>query len=355
VLTTNLTSNGYHSPVSLAAFRAYLETKRPALIEALVRDVTAQVPSYSALFDDTPEQRIDANIGVYLAGLDDPAQLVAWTTSQLGPVMTQNLELDHILQISALYRQQFLHIGLHAVLDGVESAAEGLGKLMDLVDLRVRMFVQFYQDRLHLLETLIENALDGISVTNLEGKCVYFNTANARAMGYSHPSQAIGLDANKTFAPEEEQRMLNEIVPQVLRDGFWQGQLWGQRVDGSKFRMRNAIALLKDAQGHPSAFAGYMRDITSEYEAEQSLKRQTADLRTFYALAENAPDGVLVASIDGVMSYANTAMHALLGYGEDSVSGRQVIDHIEASEALMAEIGDQHTIRGIFGQRVERP
>ncbi|HEU5099584.1 MAG TPA: PAS domain S-box protein, partial [Roseiflexaceae bacterium] len=263
-------------------------------------------------------------------------------------LMNQNLELDQILQLSSLYRRQFIRIGLSAVQDGVAGAEQGLDKLMELLDLRLRMFVQFYQDRLHLLETLIENALDGISVTDLEGKCVYFNAANARAMGYTHPSQAIGLAADKSLAPEEAERMRDEIVPQVMRDGIWQGQLWGMRADGGKFRMRNAIALLRDAHGKPYAFAGYMRDITSEYEAEQSLKRQAAELRTFYALSENAPDGVLVASIDGVISYANTAMRTLLGFGNAGVSGGQVLDHIEATPELLEEIGQQIAANGAW-------
>ena len=72
-----------------------------------------------------------------------------------------------------------------------------------------------------------------------------------------------------------------------------------------------------------------MRDISSEYEAEHALKRQAAELQTFYALAENAPDGVLVASIEGEISYANTAMRALLGFDGNQLLGVQVLAHID--------------------------
>ncbi|MEO7908535.1 MAG: PAS domain S-box protein [Roseiflexaceae bacterium] len=330
--------NGHNPPVSYAAFRTYLEAERPALVKTLAREVTAQLPSYRTLSEDAPEQRIEQNIDAYLAGLDDPAQLIAWTQGQLGPVLIQTVELDGLLQVAALYRQQFMQLGLRALMDGVEGAAQGLAKLMDLLDLRVRLFVQFYQERLQLLETLIENALDGISVTNFDGECLYCNSANARALGYTDRSQMIGSEANKAIAPEEEARMITEIVPQVMRDGIWQGQLWGRRIGGSRFRMRNAIVLLRDAQGNPSALAGYMRDISSEYEAEQSLKRQAAELQTFYALAENAPDGVLVASIEGEISYTNTAMRTLLGFGNDPMSGIQVLAQLDAPPALLEEI-----------------
>jgi rsbT co-antagonist protein RsbR len=334
-------SNGHSSSVSLASFRAYLETERPALIKTLAREVLAQQPNYRALSEDAPEQRIEQNLDAYLAGLEDPARLIAWTKGQMGPVLTQTIELDAILQIAALYRQQFIQLGLRALVDGVEGATEGFGKLMELLDLRVRLFVQFYQERLQLLETLVENALDGISVTDLQGQILYLNSTNLRVMGYTSQSDLAHRYAGHTLAPEDELRMRDEIVPQVMRDGIWQGQLWGLRADGSRFRMRNAVVLLRDAQGNPSALAGFMRDISSEYAAEHALKRQAAELQTFYALAENAPDGVLVASIEGEISYANAAMRALLGFGDNQLLSAQVLEHIEASQETLDEIGLQ--------------
>lgn len=343
---TTIPPNGHTLSVSFAAFRAYLEVERPALVKTLAREVTAQLPSYRTLSEDAPEQRIGQNIDAYLAGLDDPTQLIAWTQGQLGTVLTQTVELDNILQITALYRQQFIQIGLRALMDGVEGAAQGLAKLMDLLDLRVRLFVQFYQDRLQMLETLVENALDGISVTDFDGKCLYFNSANARVLGYTDRTQMLGLEASKTLAPEEEARMITEIVPQVMRDGIWQGQLWGLRANGSRFRMRNAVVLLRDAQGNPSALAGFMRDISAEYETEVALKGQAAELQTFYALAENAPDGVLVAALAGEITYANTAMRALLGFGDDQMLGVQVMAHLDAPEATFEEISVEIAANG---------
>jgi rsbT co-antagonist protein RsbR len=334
-------SNGHTSAVSLAPFRACVEAARPALIKTLAREITAQLPRYRTLSEDAPEQRIEQNIDAYLVGLDNPEHLIAWTRQQMGPVLTQTIELDGILQIAGLYRQQFIQIGLRALTDGVEGAAEGFSKLMDLLDLRVRLFVQFYQERLQLQEALVENALDGISVTDLQGQVLYFNPANLRVMGYTDQSDLAHLYAGSTLAPEDARRMRDEIVPQVMRDGTWQGQLWGLRADGSRFRMRNAVVLLRDAQGAPRALAGFMRDISAEYAAEHALKRQAAALQTFYALAENAPDGVLVASIEGEISYANTAMRALLGFADEQMAGVQVLAHIDAPQELLDEIAQQ--------------
>jgi PAS domain S-box-containing protein len=237
VSLSTFTTNGLARPVSFAAFRAYLETERPALVKTLVHELTAQVPNYRTRVEDAPEQQVEQTIDAYLAGLDDPAQLLAWTKRQLGPVLTQTIELNHMLQIAALYRQQFIQIGLRALGHGVEGAAEGLGKLMELLDLRLQLFVQFY----------------------------------------------------------------------------------------------------------------------TAYEVEQALKRQAIELQTFYALAENAQDGVLVTSTAGEISYANGAMRALLGFDDNQLLGTQILAHIDAPQATLegraAEMDASGSWRGSLNYR----
>jgi rsbT co-antagonist protein RsbR len=341
VLTTNLTSNGHHSPASLAAFRTYLEAQRPALVERLARQVLEQIPQYNTMADNAPEQRIDANIGVYFGSLDDSDALTAWTTQQYDAQMTQNVELDTLLEISSVYRQQFLHVGLQALADGVEGAEAGLHRLIDLVDLRVRLFAQFYQNRSRLFETLVNNSPDGIGVSSLDGKQIHPNPAFRALLGYG--DELIGMHFSEYLEDNDP-----AVMQQLMEQGFWQGTNTYRRKDGSTLRCHSTIFIITGADGQPIALGGSIRDISEQVRAADDLKRQAADLRTFYALAENAPDGVLVASIDGVMSYANTAMRGLLGYGDDSVSGRQIMGHIEASEALMAEIADQIAANGAW-------
>jgi PAS domain S-box-containing protein len=85
---------------------------------------------------------------------------------------------------------------------------------------------------------------------------------------------------------------------------------------------------------------GVIRDISDQIRAEEELKRRADDLRTFYALAENAPDGVLVVGGGGVVSYANPAMCTLLGYAESMV-GAHMLAHMDAPEDQVSEIGRQ--------------
>ena len=272
------------------------------------------------------------NIGVYLASLDDSEALIAWTKQQFAAQMSQKVELDTIFEISSMYRQQFLNIGLRALADGVEGAEDGLRRLMELVDLRVRLFAQFYQERLRLFETLVNNSPDGIGVSSFDGKQIYPNPAFRALLGYG--DELIGMHFSEYLEDSDP-----AVMQQLMEQGFWQGTNTYRRKDGSTLRCHSTIFMITDADGQPFALGGVIRDISEQLRAADELKRQTVELQTFYALAENAPDGVLVASIDGEISYANTAMRALLGFDDDQLSGVQVLAHLDAPQATLEEIG----------------
>jgi rsbT co-antagonist protein RsbR len=327
-------SNSHISAVSLAPFRAYLETERPALVKTLAHAVTAQLPSYRALSEDAPELRIEQNIGVYLASLEHSEPLIAWTKQQFDAQMPQTVELDTIFEISSIYRQQFLSVGLRAAADGVQGAEEGLGRLMQLVDLRVRLFAQFYQARLRLFETLVNNSPDGIGVSSLDGKQLHPNPAFRALLGYG--DELIGMHFSEYLEDSDP-----AVMQQLMEQGFWQGMNTYRRKDGSSLRGHSTIFIITDAAGQPYALGGVIRDISEQSRAADESKRQTAALQTFYALAENAPDGVLVASIEGEISYANAAMRTLLDFDGNQLLGVQVMTHIEAPQETLDEIAQQ--------------
>jgi rsbT co-antagonist protein RsbR len=331
---TTFPSNGHTAPVSFAPFRAYMEAERPALINTLAREVTAQVPNYRTLSEDAPEQRIDMNLGVYLASLDDSEALIAWTKQQFAAQMSQKVELDTIFEISSIYRQQFLKIGLRALTDGVEGAEDGLRRLMELVDLRVRLFAQFYQERLRLFETLVNNSPEGIGVSSLDGKQVHANLAFRTLLGYG--DELIGMHFSEYVEDSDP-----AVMQQLMEQGFWQGTNTYRRKDGSTLSCHSTVFIITDTAGQPLALGGGIRDISEQLRAADELRRQTVELQTFYALAENAPDGVLVASIEGEISYANGAMRALLGFDGNQLLGVQVLSHIDAPQETLEEIAQQ--------------
>jgi anti-anti-sigma factor len=51
----------------------------------------------------------------------------------------------------------------------------------------------------------------------------------------------------------------------------------------------------------------------------RQVRERTEELRVFQIIVENSPDGVFVAGMDGILTYANTAFRTMYGYGEEIV------------------------------------
>lgn len=316
-------------PGSLSAFRAFLEAERPMLVAALTREIVAFAPNYATMSADPPEQRVDANIGAYLSALDEPERIVEWTTQQLGPTITQNLDLDQMIDLTAMYRRQFLDLALRAIAEGVEGAPAGLQRLAELVDRRARVFSQHYQERLHMFETLVENSLDSIIVTDTVGQVLFSNRAAARLRGMADPSELAGKLAASFLAPEELERMQRDVAPQLRASGMWRDQFWCMRPNGERYRIDSSIIPLASDQGERLGLATFARDITADYLAEQELKQQADQLRSSVERLEQTFGSSPLATIEwdttGAITRWNPSAERIFGWQAAEAIGKNAI------------------------------
>ncbi|MDW8405440.1 PAS domain S-box protein [Chloroflexus sp.] len=78
------------------------------------------------------------------------------------------------------------------------------------------------------------------------------------------------------------------------------------RADGTQIWLRtNKLPLVRD--GEVIGVLAMYEDVTEE-------RRKADELRTFKAIIDNAPDGIIVADTNQVITYANAAMTTMLGY-----------------------------------------
>jgi rsbT co-antagonist protein RsbR len=187
-----------------------------------------------------------------------------------------------------------------------------LGTVQDITE-RVKADVarREREGRLRMFETLVEHAMDGITVTDLTGRTEYVNPAFLREYGVSDPEAARQRDLVTFYADEEAERFQGEIMAQVLSSGSFQGRLWAARADGSRYLAHTSMVVLTDLTEKPIAVASFTRNITAEYEVErqrevlqeQMIEAQRATIRAlttpFIPLAEGLIAMPLVGTIDG--------------------------------------------------------
>lgn len=96
----------------------------------------------------------------------------------------------------------------------------------------------------------------------------------------------------------------------------------------------------------PEAVFGIFQDITAQKESEAALRRSE---RQYRRLMEAVPHGIKEIDLDGVITYANTAHHEMLGYQPGGLVGKRVFDII--ADAPQRADAEQRFRRLVAGER----
>jgi two-component system sensor kinase FixL len=123
---------------------------------------------------------------------------------------------------------------------------------------------------------LLDLTHDAIFVCDMNDTVTYWNRGAERLYGWPRHA-AIGKSVQsltQTAFPEA----FEDINAQLLRKGFWEGELIDTRRDGSKVTVRSRWALLRDARGEPSTILETNTDIEATKRAEETLAQAQAEL-----------------------------------------------------------------------------
>ncbi len=137
---------------------------------------------------------------------------------------------------------------------------------------------------LRKLSTAVEEAPDGIQITDLDGYIIYSNKAVENIYGFS-PDEFKGKHVNvMNMDPEFAS---NVIIPGIKETGRWVGELMVKHKDGREFPIWLNASMVKNSKGEPIAMVGIIRDITDLKEKENLEKQllQADKLATIGQLA----------------------------------------------------------------------
>ncbi len=129
--------------------------------------------------------------------------------------------------------------------------------------------------QLALLWFVLDEAPDGIQITDLQGRIAYSNRAVRDIYGFA-PEQLRGrhvndMNADPTFAERA-------ILPELQRSGRWAGELLVKHADGHTFPIWLTTSAVLGRRGRPSAAVGIIRDISDRKRVEEDLRRYAAEL-----------------------------------------------------------------------------
>ena len=127
--------------------------------------------------------------------------------------------------------------------------------------------------------TLIENSTDFIGMCDLDGVPFFVNRAGLKMVGLDDIEQARRMPVASFFFSEDQDRMMHEFFPSVLRNGHGEVEVRFRHFKtGAPRWMAYKVLTLPGADGRPVAFATVSQDVTERRRLEDDLRRVVAEL-----------------------------------------------------------------------------
>jgi PAS domain S-box-containing protein len=176
------------------------------------------------------------------------------------------------------------------------------------------------------LASLVENSTDFIGIASPEGKVLFVNPAGLQMVGLAGDEQASATAIVDFIDVGEQERFLNEILPAIVRDGRWEGELRVRNFKGgAAIPMLHHLFFIKEpGNGRRLALATIGRDMTSRKRAEKTLLESE---RKFSMIFDRAPFAISLARLpDGLIVDINEAWVKMYGFRREEVVGRTSLE-----------------------------
>jgi diguanylate cyclase (GGDEF)-like protein/PAS domain S-box-containing protein len=130
------------------------------------------------------------------------------------------------------------------------------------------------EDQLRMNATVFETTTEGIIVTDEMNRIKTINPAFTRITGYTQ-EEVMGRTPSILSSGRHNQVFYETLWESVLQKGYWTGEIWNRRKDGSVYPEWLSISSVSDDKGVIKEFVGVFSDITKYKEDEEQILYQT--------------------------------------------------------------------------------
>lgn len=126
--------------------------------------------------------------------------------------------------------------------------------------------------KLELAASVFRNAREGIVITDPLSRIVDVNASFTRITGYDK-ADVLGKTPN-VLSSGRQSRDFFQLLWQTLNEhGYWHGEVWNRRKDGSLYVEQLTISEVRNAQGVITNYVGLFNDITMLKNHQHELER----------------------------------------------------------------------------------
>mgnify|MGYP000927282976 FL=1 len=131
------------------------------------------------------------------------------------------------------------------------------------------------ENELRISAAVMENAAEGIMVTDGDNRIIRVNPAFTVITGY-RPAEVLGKNPRVLSSGRHDAAYYTALWAGLEQDGHWSGDIWNRRKDGSAILCALAIASISERQSGVGRYVATFSDITRRKEVEDKLRHRAS-------------------------------------------------------------------------------
>jgi PAS domain S-box-containing protein len=152
----------------------------------------------------------------------------------------------------------------------------------------------------------VEQAGDGIVITDTCGEIKYVNPAFTAMTGYSR-EESVGLHTRALKSGRQPAAYYAELWNTIRSGREWHGDIVNRRKDGTFYDEEMRISPVRGADGEIVSYIAIKRDVTARRAAEETQ-------RLLSAMVESSEDAIIGYNARGIILTWNRGAESILGY-----------------------------------------
>ncbi|MBF0183501.1 MAG: EAL domain-containing protein [Magnetococcales bacterium] len=127
------------------------------------------------------------------------------------------------------------------------------------------------EKQLNITQHVLEHAVEGVMITDRDGKIVAVNPAFTAITGYTE-EEAIGQTPRLLRSNRQQHSFYENMWQEIVEHGHWKGEIWNRRKNGEAYPQFATITAIRDLSGHPSHYISVFHDLTPLQARDQALR-----------------------------------------------------------------------------------
>lgn len=235
------------------------------ILDASMR-ITYTSPSMFAVFGYKPKD-LKLSPGMSFVHPDDQARLASHMSDLVAADGNQYVERCRVQRADGVWRWADISVTNYLGDPAIS------GVVANIRDITERVEVEQSNSR---LVDIFEATSDYVGILAPDWQILQLNAAARRALGIDEKGPLPALDITTALPRMDRQRLRAEVLPSLMSDNHWTGELEIYTADGSKVPVIAQLLSHKGPSGEVEFYSGVLRDIRDRKAFEEQLEHQAS-------------------------------------------------------------------------------